>query len=106
MYKHKLLNVPEDADSPKNRDTLVQMREVTFCLNHWEFQRVELSPCCSMLPSTFQHSLDRNCSDAFHSKKQGKMCVCWVTDHLSLKLRGISIIASSPTVEDSVLRTK
>jgi len=43
VHKHKTQSVPEDADSPKTRDTLVQMRELTFLLNRWEYQRVELS---------------------------------------------------------------
>lgn len=42
MHKHKKLNVTEDADPPKAKETLVQMRELTFCFNRWEYQKVEL----------------------------------------------------------------
>lgn len=54
------LNVTQDADSPKAKETLVQMRELTFCFNRWEYQEEELQSLCSMLPSTFQHILNIN----------------------------------------------
>lgn len=60
MHKHKKLNVTEDADPPKAKETLVQMRELTFCCNLWEYQKVELHSSCSVLPSTFQHVLNIN----------------------------------------------
>lgn len=88
MREHKNLNVPEGADSPKTKGTLVQMRELTCCFNRWEYQRVELGSSCAMLRSTFQHILNINRADlfAFHLIEQHKMCICWVTDNFSLKL--------------------
>lgn len=73
--------------SPQTKDTLVQMRELTFCFNHWEYQsRTQF--LMQDVAIHFQHILDMNWSDlfAFHLTERGKMCIYWVTYHDALKL--------------------